>query len=101
MSTTRHCPGCKGYTHASDACSGIPVSTELSGADLIVPDVVPPLRFTDRLRVLLGQPVLMGVAAGPIGEPFYLAGPAGEVERIPGEPEPWWPGEEEHFRDVG
>jgi len=91
MSTVRHCPGCKGYNHASGACDGIPVSTELSGADLIVPDVVPPLRFTDRLRVLLGQPVLMGVAAGPIGEPFETEYP----DSLPA-----WPGETEHFRDA-
>lgn len=98
MTTVRHCPGCKGYTHASSMCSGIPVSTELSGADLIVPDVVPPLGFLDRLRVLLGQPVLMGVAAGPIGEPFETEHPDG--------PDGWpdlagWPDEAERFRDAG
>ena len=73
--TVRHCPGCKGYTHGSGTCAGIPVASVLSGADLIVPDVVPPLGLADRIRVLIGQPVLMGVRAGPIGEPFEVTEP--------------------------
>lgn len=91
MPTVRHCPGCKGYTHASDSCAGIPVGSELTGADLIVPDIVPPLGLRDRLRVLFGYPVLMGVAAGPVGEPFEVVD----------EPLRGWVDEIDGFRDAG
>jgi hypothetical protein len=66
-STVRHCPGCLGYTRGTRArCNGLGTAH----GDFIVPDVVPPLSFRDRIRVLFGYPVLMGVAAGPVSEPF-------------------------------
>lgn len=71
--TVRHCPGCRGYIHGLDgACPGVGLSGILDG-ELIVPDVVPPLPFWSRLKVLIGLPVFMGVSAGPLAEPFEVA----------------------------
>ena len=71
--TTMHCPGCKGYTRGWVAeCPGVSGDLASLDADFIVPHVVPPLRLLDRLRVLAGRPVLMGVAAGPVSEPFEV-----------------------------
>jgi hypothetical protein len=44
-----------------------------------VPDVVPPMRFADRIRALFGLPVFLGVAAGPLGDPELPLG-----DEIPG-----------------
>lgn len=70
--TARHCPGCHGYTATSAHCAGIGVSTSPDGDEVQVIDVVPPLRFRDRLKVLIGLPVFPGVSAGPFGEPFEI-----------------------------
>lgn len=81
MATARHCPGCRGYVHGMDtACTGIDRDLSALAADFIVPDVVPPLPLLSRLRVLLGQPVLMGVSAGPVDEPFEIH-PTGDADR--------------------
>jgi len=93
--TVRHCPGCRGYASGmAGGCTGIPVASGLAGADLIVPDVVPPLGLLDRIRVLFGQPVLMGVRAGPVGEPFEVMD-----DDDPGLPA--WIDDVERFRDAG
>lgn len=77
MATARHCPGCRGYVHGMDAeCAGIDRDLSALAADFIVPDVVPPLPLWSRLKVLAGLPVLMGVSAGPVDEPFEIH-PAG------------------------
>jgi hypothetical protein len=62
--TVRHCPGCKGYDRGlAGDCPG------MSMGEFETPDVVPPLRFSDRLRVLIGLPVLLGVTPGPLDDP--------------------------------
>ena len=76
--TVRHCAGCRGYVHGWDTgCSGVP----LGGDELIVPDVVPPLPFISRLKVLIGLPVFMGASAGPLDEPFQVMGFEDEISR--------------------
>jgi hypothetical protein len=78
--TRQHCPGCEGYTrHGNVSCMGV---TAAAG-DFIVPDIVPPLGLWDRIRVLFGRPVLMGVTAGPVSEPLTL--PLGWADEWPGE----------------
>ena len=76
--TARHCPGCRGYAHGRvPQCPGIDTAAGLDG-EFTVPDVVPPLSFRDRMRVLAGRAVLMGVTAGPVGEPFRVVVPGEE-----------------------
>jgi hypothetical protein len=76
--TARHCPGCRGYTRGWDSeCPGV----DLAGPELVVPDVVPPLPLLSRLKVLIGLPVLLGVSAGPLGEPFEVAAPENGMAR--------------------
>jgi hypothetical protein len=41
----------------------------MSMGEFETPDVVPPLRFSDRLRALIGLPVLLGVTRGPLDDP--------------------------------
>lgn len=74
--TARHCPGCRGYTRGWESeCPGVTAGT----GEFTVPDVVPPMRFADRIRALFGLPVFLGVAAGPLGDPELPLG-----DEIPG-----------------
>ena len=71
--TTMHCPGCEGYTRGWEAeCPGVSGALSDLDADFIVPHVVPPLGLGKRLAVLFRRPVLLGVAAGPVREPFEV-----------------------------
>jgi hypothetical protein len=69
--TVRHCPGCPGYVHgwAGTDCAGMAMG------EFETPEVVPPMRFGDRMRALIGLPVFLGVTAGPLeddeGDPEY------------------------------
>lgn len=79
--TARHCPGCKAYTRGWDAtCPGVEIS--VMSDELAEPDVVPPLPFRYRLKVLLGLPVLLGVSAGPLDEAFRDDDAAAETSEI-------------------
>lgn len=92
--TARHCPGCRGYTQGWDAiCPGV----DTEGQFMAEPDVVPPLPFTSRLKVLIGVPVFLGVSAGPLGEPFG---------HVPAEDDPEatsvnWRGPDWNWKDAG
>lgn len=55
--SARHCQGCTSYTGVMTDCPGLPMG------EFDTPDVVPVMRFRDRIRVLIGMPVLLGVTA--------------------------------------
>ena len=79
--TAHHCPGCRGYTHGwGSECPGIGTGSALDDNEIRLVDAVPPLRLADRLRVLIGLPVLLGLREGPLGEPFETL-PAGDLTR--------------------
>lgn len=81
--TARHCQGCRGYTRGWDTgCPGVGIDVL---NEFIVPDVVPPLPFLSRLKVLFGLPVFMGVSAGPLAEPFEVHGYGDEMKDRPEE----------------
>lgn len=89
-STVRHCPGCRGYTHGWGAeCPGFAAGPRAEDDDFAMPDVVPPLRFLDRLRVLIGAPVLLGMGPAPLDEPVPPGGSLPEWPAFPGGPEIW------------
>lgn len=55
--SARHCQGCTGYTGAITECPGMTMG------EFETPDVVPSMRFADRIRALFGLPVFLGVTA--------------------------------------
>lgn len=59
----RHCSGCEGYVSWVSECPG------MSMGEFETPDVVPPMRFLDRLRALIGLPVFLGAAPDPLDPP--------------------------------
>jgi hypothetical protein len=59
----RHCSGCGGYTSWTSKCPGMTMG------EFETPDVVPALRFTDRLRALVGMTIFLGVTPGPPDPP--------------------------------
>lgn len=85
--TAHHCPGCTGYTRSlGEHCPGIATGSALADDEIRLVDAVPPLRFADRLKALIGLPVILGVREGPLGEPF------GTIGADPEETSQYWDG---------
>lgn len=65
MDRTEHCPGCRGYTRdLVRECPGLPQAQSRGQASFhqaVTQDVVPKLGWRDRLKVLIGTPVIVRV----------------------------------------